>query len=213
MAEQSREQAKLRPCIVLLGPPGSGKGTQAELLEERLGIPAISTGDMLRAAVAEGSELGRRVEGVMEAGELVDDEMMAQAVAERLRKPDTGHGFLLDGYPRTLGQARDLEAILGEVSARVVTAVAIEAPEAVLVERMAGRGRSDDEAEVIQQRIRVYREKTEPLMGYYKRLGLLERVDGDQPIDAVQVEILQALSAAGVVPPSEGRIREQPGRV
>ena len=100
--------------VVLLGPPGAGKGTQAQLLSARLGVPAISTGDMLREAVAAGSELGRRVEGIMAAGKLVDDELMAEVVRDRLAKPDTATGYLLDGYPRTLPQAKTLEGILQE---------------------------------------------------------------------------------------------------
>ncbi len=179
--------------IVFLGPPNSGKGTQAVTLAEALGIPAISTGDMLRAAVADGSDLGKRVEGVMAAGELVSDELMAEVVKDRLAKDDAKEGFLLDGYPRTLPQADTLQSILDGQAVSLDVAVLIDAPEDVLVERALGRGRVDDQEDVVRERLRVYREKTAPLIGWFEERGLLRRVDGNQEIERVGKDVLAAV--------------------
>ena len=180
--------------VVLLGPPGSGKGTQAELLAEALGIPAISTGDMLREAVAAGSELGKRVEGVMAAGELVGDDLMADIVRERLAQPDAASGFLLDGYPRTLGQSATLSQILSASGASLDCVLFIDAPEQVLIDRALGRQRADDKEDVVRERLRVYREKTEPLVTEYRSTGLLRAIPGDDSIEAVQASIREALA-------------------
>jgi adenylate kinase len=184
--------------VVLLGPPGAGKGTQAQLLSARLGVPAISTGDMLREAVAAGSELGRRVEGIMAAGELVDDELMAEVVRDRLAKPDAAAGYLLDGYPRTLPQAKTLEGILQESGQQLDAVVMVDVPVDELVRRSLLRGRADDAEEVIRERQRVYREKTEPLIGYYRQLGVLREIDGYLPVDEVTSHLFAALGVAGV---------------
>lgn len=178
--------------LVLLGPPNSGKGTQAEILEERLEIPKISTGDMLREARDAGTELGERVQEIMATGKLVDDETMAEIVRTRLAKPDARQGFILDGYPRTLPQARHLEEILGS-SEKLEAVVLIQVPEDELVRRALARGREDDQEEVVRKRFRVYAEKTEPLVGYYRKLGLLREVDGDQSIAEVTEQILEEL--------------------
>ena len=180
--------------IVFLGPPGSGKGTQAAILAQAVGIPAISTGEMLRAAVTEGSELGSRVEAIMNAGQLVDDETMADVVRDRLGKKDAADGFLLDGYPRTAPQAETLSEILNDREEVLDAVVLIDAPEDILVERALARKREDDKEEVIRQRLAVYREQTEPLIGYYKQLGLLQAVDGDTSIDGVTGRLFEALS-------------------
>jgi adenylate kinase len=186
--------------LVLLGPPGSGKGTQAEILSARLGVPAISTGDMLREAVAAGTGLGRRVHGIMTAGDLVDDATMAEVVRERLAQADAGRGFLLDGYPRTPGQAQTLEAILGDRRQRLDGVLLIDAPDEEVIHRIAGRGRElgreDDSEAVARERLRVYREKTRPLVGYYEGQGLLRTIDGDQPVGHVTADILAALGEA-----------------
>jgi adenylate kinase len=187
--------------LILLGPPNSGKGTQARHISERLGIPAISTGEMLRSAVAAGSELGRRVEKILADGALVDDATMAEVVRNRLERADTASGWLLDGYPRTPGQAATLEDILREREERLDAALLIEVPEDELVSRALGRGRADDREEVLRERLRVYREKTEPLVGYYRERGLLRCVEGDAPIEEVTSRIFSALgvgTAAGV---------------
>ncbi len=179
--------------LVFLGPPGSGKGTQAEILGKKLGVPAISTGEMLREAVAGGTELGKKVEGIMNSGALVDDDTMAEVVRERLERPDSRRGFVLDGYPRTLPQAETLAGILAGEGHALDAVVLIDAPEEELVDRALARRRADDKAEVVRERLRVYRQKTEPLVGYYEGLGLLRRVDGLGSIDAVSSRILGAI--------------------
>jgi adenylate kinase len=181
--------------VVLLGPPNAGKGTQAETLRTRLGVPGISTGDMLRREAASGTPLGKRVAGIMDSGALVDDDTMAEVVRERLRQPDTRRGFLLDGYPRTLEQAETLDGILRTAGQALDAVLLITVPEDELVRRALARGRSDDREEVIRERFRVYREKTEPLVGYYRRLGLLREVDGHRPIEEVGRQLLVALEA------------------
>lgn len=183
--------------IVLFGPPNSGKGTQAEVLAGRLGVPAISTGDMLRAARDAGTELGRRVADIMAAGELVDDDTMAEVVEDRLAHTDARGGFLLDGYPRTLAQAGTLEGILDASSERLDAVVLIRVPEEELVRRGLERGREDDSESVIRERLRVYREKTEPVLGYYRKKDLLREVDGDRAVPEVTSGILAALPASG----------------
>lgn len=182
--------------LVLLGPPGSGKGTQAARIAARMEIPAISTGEMLRGAVEEGSELGRRVAAVLESGALVDDATMAELVEQRLGASDAAGGFLLDGYPRTLAQAETLEGILERRGVALDSVILIEVPEAELVRRSLARQRADDSEEVIRHRQQVYREKTEPLIDYYRQRGLLREVDGDQSIEAVQADILDLLGVA-----------------
>jgi adenylate kinase len=182
--------------VVLLGPPGAGKGTQAQRLAARLGVPAVSTGDMLREAVAAGSELGGRVAGIMAAGGLVDDVLMAEVVRDRLAKPDAREGYLLDGYPRTLPQAKTLEGILADSGQRLDAVVMVDVPEEELVRRALLRGRADDSEEVIRERQRVYREKTAPLIGYYKERGLLREIDGHLSVDEVTVHVFAALGVA-----------------
>ncbi|RMH15616.1 MAG: adenylate kinase [Acidobacteria bacterium] len=182
--------------IVFLGPPNSGKGTQAALLAEALGVPAISTGEMLRAAVAAGSALGARVKDVMARGELVSDELMAEVVRQRLSQDDVAGGCILDGYPRTVAQARTLEEILGPRGIDHV--ILVEAPEEVLIARALGRGREDDREEVVRERLRVYRDKTAPLEAYYEDRGLLRRIDGARSIDEVQAAIESVLGVRRV---------------
>lgn len=188
------EPAALR--VLLFGPPGSGKGTQAALLAERLGVPAISTGDMLRQAVAGGTELGGRVDGILASGALVDDATMAEVVKDRLAQEDARRGFLLDGYPRTLGQADTLAKILEKQGESLDAAVLLEVPEDELVRRMMGRGRADDREDVVRERLRQYHQKTSPLVGHYDRLGLLRRVDGKRSVSQVAESILAALRIA-----------------
>jgi adenylate kinase len=180
----------------MLGPPGSGKGTQAEILAERLGVPAISTGEMLRRAVASGSDLGRRIESIMNSGVLVDDATMAEVVRERLSRDDVRGGYLLDGYPRTLAQAGTLGRILDESGTSLDAVVLINVPEEELVKRALARQREDDTEEIVRRRLEVYREKTAPLIEYYGRLGLLCRVDGDLSIAEVSEGIREALEVS-----------------
>ena len=183
--------------VVFLGPPGSGKGTQAATLARELGLPAISTGDMLREAVANGSELGRRVRKIMEAGELVGDELMAEVVRDRLGHGDTARGFLLDGYPRTAAQAATLRQILDAGEDTLDHVVFIDVPEEELVRRALLRRRVDDKEDVVRERLRVYREKTQPLVDFYRAAGLLREVDGDRPVEEVRQAILDAIEAGG----------------
>ncbi len=183
--------------IVLLGPPGSGKGTQAETLAETLGVPAISTGEMLREAVAAASPLGLRVKGIMAAGELVDDEAMAEVVRDRLASDDAQEGFVLDGYPRTLSQAATLQEILDQSGRRLDAVVQIDVPEGELVNRVLGRHRADDTEKVILQRLAVYHEQTEPLVAYYRERSLLRDIDGHQSIEDVSNSIRDALVGEG----------------
>ncbi len=186
-----------RPRIVLLGPPGAGKGTQAELLAGQLGVPAISTGDMLRRAVSSGTELGGKVQGIMASGALVDDATMADVVKDRLAQTDARQGFLLDGYPRTLPQAHTLEGILTGISQELDAVLLVEVPEEELVRRAVLRKREDDREDVVRERLRVYREKTEPLIGYYRERGLLYPIDGNLPVEKVTSQMLIALGVNG----------------
>jgi len=176
--------------VVLLGPPGAGKGTQGQVLCQHLGVPAISTGDMLREAVAEGTPLGNKVQGIMASGALVDDATMADVVRERLAKPDAGRGYLLDGYPRTLAQAETLAGILRDAAQELDAVLLVDVPEDELVRRALLRGRGDDKEDVIRERLRVYREKTAPLIGYYRERGLLREIDGNRPIEDVTAGML-----------------------
>lgn len=177
--------------IVFLGPPNSGKGTQAAKLAKRLVIPAISTGEMLRAAVDSGSALGARVKNVMASGRLVDDVLISEVLEGRLDEPDARDGYLLDGYPRTAPQAETLSEILGRRGEWLDHVVLIDAPEEVLVERALQRGREDDREDVVRKRLEVYRVQTAPLIERYGAEGLLRRVDGDQTIE----EVAQAIFA------------------
>jgi len=185
--------------VVFLGPPGSGKGTQAKLLAERLGVPAISTGDILRAAVRERTPLGLQAQAIMEKGELVSDSLIVALIHGRIGARDARDGFILDGFPRTLEQGRALEALLAQGGQGLAAAVNFEVPEAVLVERMLGRagaeGRADDRPETIRERFRVYRDKTEPLIGFYRDRGLLADVDGVGTVADVASRLDEALAS------------------
>jgi adenylate kinase len=176
--------------VVLLGPPGAGKGTQAQVLGRCLGVPAISTGDLLREAVAAENELGRRVRASMGDGKLVADEVMAEVVRERLGQPDARRGYLLDGFPRTLPQAEILEGMLRDAGDRLDAVLLLDVPEEVVVGRALLRKRGDDAEAVIRERLKEYREKTVPLIGYYRQRGLLRAIDGDRPIEEVTAAML-----------------------
>lgn len=183
--------------IVLLGPPGSGKGTQAERLCNRLGVPHISTGVLLRAAVDEGTELGKRARRFMDAGELVPDELMLGLIEERLGESDVGPGFILDGYPRNLSQAAALDSLLERLEQPVERALLITVDENEIVQRLAQRageeGRSDDTEDVVRNRLRVYSEQTAPVTRHYKDQGLLSEVNGMGDIEVVEQRLLAAL--------------------
>ena len=183
--------------LLLLGPPGAGKGTQAQLLVARLEIPQVSTGDMLRAAVAAGSEVGRQAKAYMDAGKLVPDEVVIGVAEERLRQPDAKRGFILDGFPRTTAQAQALDVMLPKLGCRLERCVALAVDEDELVKRLLRRAelevRSDDNETSIRTRMREYREKTEPLIAYYRSRGLLREVDGLGRREDVARRIAQAL--------------------
>ncbi|NJL27552.1 MAG: adenylate kinase [Thermoanaerobaculia bacterium] len=181
--------------IVFLGPPNSGKGTQAVRLAAELRVPAISTGEMLRAAVAAGSPLGLRVEGVLASGDLVGDDLMADVVVDRLGQADARQGFILDGYPRTPAQAETLAQIISGQDVALDAVLLVEAPEETLVQRALGRGREDDREEIIRERLRVYREKTAPLIDFYAAAGILHQIDGNLSIEEVGRLIRTALGA------------------
>jgi adenylate kinase len=202
--------------LVLLGPPGSGKGTQGERLQEDFRLPYYATGDILRAAVREGTELGDAAKQYMDRGDLVPDEVIIGVIVERIESPEAADGFILDGFPRTIPQAEALGAELEELGRQLTAVLLIEVPDEEVVRRLGGRRtcaksghvfhvefdppkeqdvcdidgsrllvRDDDEPEVIRRRLEQYREKTEPLIGYYEERGLLRRVDGSPPPDDV----------------------------
>ncbi|PRY15864.1 adenylate kinase [Kineococcus rhizosphaerae] len=183
--------------LVLLGPPGAGKGTQAKLLSARLGVPAISTGDIFRANVAEQTELGQTVKEYLDAGKYVPDTVTNAMVRDRLQQPDAAEGFILDGYPRTTDQVRELDDMLGEAGAKLEHVLEITADTDELVRRLAGRaadqGRSDDTEDVIRTRQQVYLDQTAPLVEVYAERGLLRSVDGLGEIAAVTDRLLAAL--------------------
>jgi adenylate kinase len=183
--------------IVFLGPPGSGKGTQAKLLARRLGVPAVSTGDMLREAVRRQTELGRRAKAIMEAGELVPDDVVIGLIRERIGMADAARGFILDGFPRTVEQAQALDGLLEANGTPLDAVVNLVVPEATLLERLIGRaeqeGRSDDRPETIRERLRVYGLKNDPLVAFYGDAGLLTRVDGFGAVDDVSSRIDRVL--------------------
>jgi len=209
--------------IILMGGPGAGKGTQANPLVERFSFPHISTGDMFRAAIKNGTELGLKAKSFMDAGGLVPDEVTIGIVAERLAQSDCADGFLLDGFPRTLAQGSALAAILDRLGMKLDGVINIEVDEAVLIPRLTGRRicrscgssyhmifnkpetegvcqcggelyqRTDDNVETAQNRLNVYNQQTEPLIAFYQGQGLLKRINGDQPIDKVFQDILKVL--------------------
>ncbi len=181
--------------LILLGPPGAGKGTQAERLRGDFDLPYYATGDILRAAVAQESELGRQAKGYMDAGDLVPDEVVVGVIADRIDSEEARDGFLLDGFPRTVAQADALAGALDARARQLTAAILIDVPDAVVMKRISGRhqGRADDRPETARERLRVYHHETEPLVAYYNERGLLRRVDGVQDADAVEAGIHAAL--------------------
>ena len=196
--------------LILLGPPGAGKGTQALRLVERLGIPQLSTGDMLRAAVAAKTPVGLKAKSVMDAGELVSDEIVNAIVAERIDQTDCARGFILDGYPRTLVQADAVGEMLDKRGLALDVVIELVVDDKALVGRIAKRAeetraagkpvRKDDDPAVFPERLREYYKKTAPLTGYYYAKGLLTGVDGMASIDEVTEEIESVLKKAGTKP-------------
>jgi len=216
---------------ILLGPPGAGKGTQAKRLVERLGVPQLSTGDMLRRHEAEGTPLGREAKGYMDRGALVPDAVLIGMMRERVQAADCTRGYILDGFPRTPAQAEALGALLKELGTPLDGALSLEVPEAVLVRRLGGRWtcrsceamyhatdhppqvagrcdrcggtlyqRADDGEETVRRRLQVYREQTEPLIGYYERAGLLRRVEGTGTPEEIFRRLCRVMEAAPAGP-------------
>ncbi len=193
--------------VILLGPPGAGKGTQAAHIVEKCHIPQLSTGDMLRAAVAAGTPVGRQAKSVMDAGKLVSDEIVAAIVEERIEQDDCANGFLLDGFPRTLVQAETLDAMLEKKDRSLDAVIELRVDESVLIERLRTRiaqtqargeePRKDDNEETFKERLQVYRDQTAPLIPYYEKQGKLKVVDGMASIAAVSAEIDVILDGIG----------------
>ena len=186
--------------LVLLGAPGSGKGTQAARLREHLQVPHISTGDLLRAEVAAGSKLGLEAKEIMARGELVSDAILLGMLEDRFSRPDTKGGFILDGYPRNLAQADALGKLLARIGQPMDYAVQLEVPTELLVERIAGRakaeGRADDSPESVRTRLQVYNDQTAPVIDYYRQQGQLTVVNGVGTLDDVFSRIIEAITPA-----------------
>jgi adenylate kinase len=193
--------------LILLGPPGAGKGTQAQRLVERHGIPQLSTGDMLRAAVKAKTEIGLKAKSVMDAGQLVSDAIVNQIVAERVDEADCAHGFILDGFPRTVPQAEALNEMLSNKGIELDAVIELKVDEAALMKRIekrvadtlaaGGAVRADDNAESLGRRLEEYRIKTAPLSAFYAQTGQLRVIDGMADMDAVTAEIEHIVAPAG----------------
>jgi adenylate kinase len=184
--------------LVLLGAPGSGKGTQAGRLKAELGVPHISTGDMLRAAVAAGTPLGIKAKAVMDAGQLVSDDILLGMLEERLAQDDARNGFILDGYPRNLAQASALDEMLAKLGQPLDAVVKLEVPNEAIVERcelrFAAEGRADDNPDTVRRRLGVYADQTAPVADFYARRGKLQVVDGVGDLDQVTARVKRALT-------------------
>jgi adenylate kinase len=188
--------------ILLLGPQGSGKGTQAKRISAEYGIPHVATGDMLRETIAAGTDLGRKVKPILARGDLVPDEDMISLIRERLSRDDTAEGFVLDGFPRTMAQAEALDAMLREIGRELTIVFELQLPEEVCIERLLRRarleGRVDDTPEVVRRRLELYHSETEPLIEHYRATGKLVGIHADRPIPEVFAEIQEALDHLSV---------------
>ncbi|MEG4577193.1 adenylate kinase [Microcoleus sp. N3A4] len=188
--------------LIFMGPPGAGKGTQAQLLAALWKIPHISTGDILRACVVAKTDLGQKAQSYMDRGELVPDELLMDIVQERMNQSDARAGWILDGFPRTVAQAAFFDKLLCDVGIEgsksgkdcALRAVNLDVPDNILVARLLSRGRQDDNEETIRRRLQVYREQTEPLIEFYRNREQLVAVDGDRAMELVTAELQQALS-------------------
>jgi len=184
--------------LVLFGPPGAGKGTQAKILQEKRGLPQLSTGDMLRAAIAAGSELGRKVEAILAKGDLVSDEIVIGIIAERLDKPDAKGGAVFDGFPRTIAQAEALDNLLAGRGQKIDRVIELKVNDEILLDRVKqriaqGMSRADDNPETLKNRLQVYYKNTAPLIEYYGKQGKVVSVDGMAPMGDVTKAIAAAL--------------------
>lgn len=189
--------------LLIVGPQGSGKGTQGVRIAEAFGIPAISTGDVFRAAVADDSDLGRQVKAIIEAGDLVPDELTSAVVRERLSQPDARGGFLLDGYPRNLSQVRDLDAFLEGRGEELDAIIELSVPRDESISRISLRakeqGRSDDTEEVIANRLSIYERETAPILDVYRERGIVDVIDGLGSLDEITERVIAALEERGLV--------------
>jgi adenylate kinase len=187
--------------IILFGPPGAGKGTQAEILVRDRGMVQLSTGDMLRAAIAVGSELGKQAKVIMDAGELVSDDIMIGMIAERMEDDDCASGVILDGFPRTVAQAQALDTMFADKGISLDSVIEIAVDETALLARIekraadTGGARSDDNADVLKARLKVYHENTAPVLPYYKDKGQLVSIDGMQTVEEVSSQIASCLDS------------------
>jgi len=183
--------------LVFMGPPGAGKGTQAKRIIDTFGIPQISTGDMLRAAIKDQTQLGLEAKKFIDAGELVPDSVVIGLVEERIKNPDCKKGFLLDGFPRTIAQAESLDAILSKMGRKIEHAVNLSVPDEEIIKRLLDRavkeGRSDDTEPVIRNRIKNYNDQTKPLIDFYESHGLLKQVDGMGDLAVITERIMKVL--------------------
>ena len=189
--------------LLILGPQGAGKGTQAKRIAAEYGLPHIASGDMLRRAIAEDTPLGRKVKPIYDSGALVPDDLMIELFRERLSQPDTAEGFILDGFPRTLPQAEALDAMLRDIDRRLDLVLEIQVPDEVALKRLRRRaaieGRPDDTPEAIRRRLELYHEETEPLVEYYRTRGNVVGIHGDRSENEVFAEVQQAVEQAGAV--------------
>jgi adenylate kinase len=200
--------------LLFMGPPGAGKGTQAAALSSELGVPQIATGDIFRANVSAGTELGRTAQRYMDAGDYVPDSVTNEMVRARLAEPDAQAGFLLDGYPRTVDQVSTLDGILAELGGRLDGVVSLKVPAEELVARLVNRaqtdGRSDDTEDVIRHRQEVYTEQTAPLLDEYSSRGILLEVDGTGAVDEVHARVMAAVARLGEAGSEDGaRVGDQ----
>ena len=186
--------------LIFLGPPGAGKGTQAHVLAQALQIPHISTGEILRQAIAQATPLGQKAQGFVERGELVPDDLMLDLIRERLSRTDTQQGWILDGFPRNVSQASFLDKLLEELSQRADIVINLEVPDQILIARLLSRGRKDDTEETISRRLQVYREQTTPLINYYRSRDKLYSVDGDRAPEFVSQSLKQIIDKAKQFP-------------
>ena len=184
--------------LLFVGPPGAGKGTQAARVADRIGIPHVSTGDMFRDHVARGTELGQRVDSIMKEGDYVPDEITVEMLGERIAESDASEGFILDGFPRTVGQVEALDGLIGRHG--LDTVVVFDVDEDALVERLLARGRLDDSEDTIRNRFKVYQEQTAPLLDIYNTRGIVTHIDGLGEIEEVTDRILAVLDTGNGIP-------------